>query len=162
MKRFHVHVSVSDIATAVRFYSSIFGAAPTVNKPDYAKWILQDPRVNFAISNRGNALGVNHLGIQVESSEGLAEVREQLASADSAVVKQTDTSCCYSRSDKYWITDPAGIAWEAFHSLDAVPTYGEDTRENATDGACCVPVSTIKAKSGSNDTPPNKDGACCV
>jgi hypothetical protein len=162
MKRFHVHVSVDNIEDSIRFYSAIFGAAPAVVKPDYAKWMLEDPRVNFAISNRGHALGVNHLGIQAESGTELEQLRRQIDTAGSAVVAQTGTSCCYSRSDKYWVTDPAGIAWEAFHSLASVPTYGEDTRENAVDAACCIPLARINvAPRGTRDAKQD-DGPCCV
>jgi catechol 2,3-dioxygenase-like lactoylglutathione lyase family enzyme len=165
MKRFHVHVSVDDLEQSIRFYSAVFGAAPNVIKPDYAKWMLDDPRVNFAISNRGHACGLNHLGIQAESAAELEQLHEQLDTAGSDVLAQTGTSCCYSRSDKYWTTDPAGIAWETFHSLESVPTYGKSGGESReqTDGACCIPLATLTpSKPESTDSQPNKGAASCV
>ncbi|HEU0201511.1 MAG TPA: ArsI/CadI family heavy metal resistance metalloenzyme [Burkholderiaceae bacterium] len=154
MKRFHVHVAVKDLQESIRFYSTLFGAAPTVTQPDYAKWMLDDPRINFAISHRGHSAGINHLGLQVDSAEELTAMREQLQAADAGMVEQTGAACCYARSDKYWVNDPAGIAWETFHSLGAVPVYGEDTQSAADGGACCVP---LKAH-GEADA----KAACCV
>ena len=142
MKRFHVHVAVPDLAQGIRFYSTVFGAEPSVVKPDYAKWMLDDPRVNFAISHRGGASGVNHLGFQVDDSRELGEMHGRLAAADAGVVEEKDVSCCYARSDKYWITDPAGVAWETFHSLGTVPFYGAEKAQAAGGGAaseCCAP-----------------------
>jgi catechol 2,3-dioxygenase-like lactoylglutathione lyase family enzyme len=140
MKRFHVHMAVDNLQESIRFYSSMFGAQPTVEKDDYAKWMLEDPRVNFAISRRGHAAGVNHVGIQVDSSEELQQMRGQLEAADASLIEQTAASCCYARSNKYWVTDPAGIAWETFHSLDTIPVYAKDTQTKAERSACCVPV----------------------
>lgn len=146
MKRFHAHVSVADLQEGIRFYSAVFGTAPAVERPDYAKWMLDDPRVNFAISQRGRPPGLNHFGIQVESSEELERLRGQFEAADSKVIEQTGASCCYVRSDKYWVTDPAGVPWESFHTLDSVPVYGEDAqaapqgREAAEGVACCRPA----------------------
>lgn len=145
MKRFHVHVSVGDLQEGVRFYSAVFGVAPAVEKPDYAKWMLEDPRVNFAISTRGQRPGVNHLGLQVESDEEMQQMRANLEHADTALLEQAGVSCCYARSDKYWVTDPAGVAWETFRSLGNVPVYGEDDPAEREDFAraqaagCCVP-----------------------
>jgi hypothetical protein len=156
MKRFHVHVSVEDIGVGIRFYSEMFGTAPTVCKPDYAKWMLDDPRVNFAISNRAHTVGVNHLGIQAESNEELAHAHQQMEAAG-AVTEQPGTSCCYTRSDKYWITDPAGIAWEAFHSLGDVPTYNGGLSGHHAD-ACCVPVAPVRSTDGASTT----NNPCCV
>jgi catechol 2,3-dioxygenase-like lactoylglutathione lyase family enzyme len=152
MKRFHVHVSVDDVDANVRFYSTVFGASPTVLKPDYAKWMLDDPRVNFAISQRGSAAGIDHLGIQVESDEELIALREQVACAQIAAQDQLDADCCYARSDKYWTTDPQGVAWETFHTLDAIPFFG-DTNRNQT-RACCdtTPI---------GDTAASKTSRCC-
>lgn len=144
MKRFHVHVSVENMEEGIRFYSAIFGAAPAVVKSDYAKWMLEDPRVNFAISHRGDVLGVNHLGIQVESDDELAQMQDNLETASSKVITQTGTNCCYSKSDKYWVTDPAGVAWETFHSLASVPTYGDGAGDKAEQAACCVPATTVE------------------
>ena len=148
MKRFHVHVAVPDLAQSVRFYSTLFGAEPSVRKDDYAKWMLDDPRVNFAISARGRASGVNHLGFQVESGDELEAMHTQLAAADSAVLAEKSANCCYARSDKYWVTDPAGIAWETFHTLDTAPTYGEVARRAQTgESVCCGPAATLRRPS---------------
>ena len=142
MKRFHVHVAVPDLQQSIRFYSTMFGAEPSVVKHDYAKWMLDDPRVNFAISHRdAKRAGVNHLGFQVESDAELAEIHARIEAAGTKVVEERDVSCCYARSDKYWTKDPAGIAWESFHSLGTVPVYGEGDKEPAEacgtkDSAC--------------------------
>jgi catechol 2,3-dioxygenase-like lactoylglutathione lyase family enzyme len=154
MKRFHVHVSVDDLDANVRFYSTVFGAPPTVLKPDYAKWMLEDPRVNFAISKRGLKAGVDHLGVQVESETELASLRQQAAAAEIAALDQPKAECCYARADKYWITDPQGVAWETFHALDSIPVYGQTERaENGT--ACCGIPATVTSQSA-------KSGACCA
>jgi catechol 2,3-dioxygenase-like lactoylglutathione lyase family enzyme len=143
MKRFHVHVTVKDLTASVRFYSSLFGTGPTVLKPDYAKWMLEDPRINFAISNRGGNAGVNHLGIQVDAAEELAMLREQAAAADLQAVDQAGANCCYARSDKYWMQDPQGVPWETFHSLGSIPVFGEHSAsEPSSKAVCCVPEST--------------------
>jgi catechol 2,3-dioxygenase-like lactoylglutathione lyase family enzyme len=140
MKRFHVNVTVRDISGAVRFYSALFGAPPVVLKMDYAKWMLDDPRINFAISTRGERTGVNHLGIQVDSAEELTAMRAQLVRADNALIEQREVACCYANSDKYWVTDPAGTAWETFHTLGAIPIYGADTDAVSKTGGCCSPL----------------------
>lgn len=164
MKRFHVHVSVDDLAASIRFYSTVFGQQPTVAKDDYAKWMVDDPRINFAISRRGHAAGVNHLGIQVDSDEELGELRSRVASADVALLDQTNASCCYAKSNKYWVTDPQGVAWETFHSLDSIPTFGEDTASNALSekqtagGACCMPVQDKLEQAA----PKSPAKACCA
>jgi len=155
MKRFHVHVAVEDLEANIRFYSVVFGASPTVSKPDYAKWMLDDPRINFAISRRGLPPGIDHLGVQVESDEEWATLREQIGKAEITTVDQPNTGCCYARSDKYWITDPQGIAWETFHTLDAVPVYGERMAHvSAEPGSCCAPAPTVAIE-------PVKQGVCC-
>ena len=135
MKRMHVHVGVHDLAQSVRFYSALFAARPTVLKDDYAKWQLDDPRVNFAISTRGRHAGLDHLGIQAESSEELEEIGTRLAQAGVATTSQKNAACCYAKSDKYWTIDPQGIAWESFHTLDSALTYQE--KPKAAGGACC-------------------------
>jgi catechol 2,3-dioxygenase-like lactoylglutathione lyase family enzyme len=150
MKRFHVHVAVKDLDQSKRFYSAMFGAEPTVVKPDYAKWMLDDPRINFAISQRGSALGVNHLGVQADTDEELAAIHTNLQRADGTVVAEKGAQCCYATSDKYWVTDPQGIAWESFRSLGTVPFYGEENRTHAaspaTDepGTCCGPTASVR------------------
>lgn len=152
MNRFHVHVSVADLDQSIGFYSALFGTAPSVRKPDYAKWMLDDPRVNFAISTRSSQLGVNHLGIQVETADGLESIRDRLAQAGRALVDEKATTCCYARSDKHWVADPQGIAWETFHTLGTAPVYGEDRVVPAGDSAaCCVPLKQANAAD-----------ACCV
>ena len=133
MKRLHVHVSVKDLLDSVRFYRTLFGAEPVVIQPDYAKWMLDDPRVNFAISMNRQPVGVNHLGLQVESDEELRGMRAQLEATDARMVEENEHSCCYAKSDKYWITDPTGIAWETFRSLSRIPVYGE-----AQPASCCT------------------------
>lgn len=142
MKRLHVHVSVTDLPQSVRFYSALFAAQPTVLKDDYAKWMLDDPRVNFAISNRGAKAGLDHLGIQAENGPELEEIGSRLAQADVSVLPQKAASCCYAKSDKYWTLDPQGVAWESFHTLDSVPVYGSDTRIRTGErkAACCSPA----------------------
>ena len=152
MKRFHVHVSVDDLEANVKFYSTVFGASPSVVKPDYAKWMLDDPRVNFAISKRQLKPGLDHLGLQVESDDELKGLREQVRAAEIAVLDQADAACCYARSDKYWITDPQGIAWETFHTLDSIPIYGEMSPTEPL--ACCASVPTAASQSA-------KSNACC-
>ena len=144
MKRFHVHVSVDDIQKSVRFYAALFAAQPTVLKEDYAKWQLDDPRVNFAISTRGKQSGLDHLGIQAENSGELEEIGARLAQADVSVLPQKNAACCYAKSDKYWTIDPQGIAWESFHTLDSVPVYGGETRIklSETKAACCAPAAS--------------------
>ena len=139
MKRFHVNVSVRDLSESIRFYTALFAAKPTVRKDDYAKWMLDDPLINFAISQRGLPAGVNHLGFQVESTAELTAMHARLIRADSALVEQTGTACCYANSDKYWATDPAGVAWETFHTLDAIPIYGEDADVAAKASGRCGP-----------------------
>jgi catechol-2,3-dioxygenase len=127
MKRLHVHVSVANLPDSILFYQKLFGASPTVTKNDYAKWMLEDPKVNFAISTQRQPIGVNHLGIQVESDEELRAMEGQLKAADAAMLIEEEQPCCYARSNKYWVTDPTGIAWETFHTLGSIPVYGEDT-----------------------------------
>ena len=144
MKRFHVHVAVENLDESIRFYSTVFGAEPSVVQSDYAKWMLEDPRVNFAISMRGRAPGVNHLGFQVDSADELAGLREQLANADEGMVEQVGTNCCYARSDKYWVKDPSGIAWETFHTLGSVPVYNDEDRSGQ--GACRLPAAKPEAR----------------
>ena len=141
MKRFHVHVAVDDLQANIRFYSSVFGVAPSVVKDDYAKWMLDDPRVNFAISRRGARTGLDHLGFQVESDAELKSMKQSLIAAQAPILEENEKDCCYARSDKYWVTDPQGIAWETFRTLGTVPLYGESRpvkREAAA--ACCGPA----------------------
>jgi hypothetical protein len=134
---------VHDLKLSIRFYSALFAAQPSVLKDDYAKWQLDDPRVNFAISTRGKRAGLDHLGIQAENGAELEELGTRLAQADVSTTSQKNASCCYAKSDKYWTLDPQGIAWESFHTLDSVPLFGEDTRAKAQPVAaasCCGPA----------------------
>ena len=156
MKRFHVHVAVTDLAQSIRFYSAVFGAEPTVVKPDYAKWMIEDPRINFAISSRGAEAGVNHLGLQVDSDEEFRAMREQLVAADSSIVEETDASCCYAKSDKYWVTDPQGIAWETYHSLGSIPMFGADSQPQSIAACCAPPAAVVSAR-----IPAKTQGGCC-
>ena len=149
MKRFHVHVSVKDLDESVRFYSTLFGATPSVRKPDYAKWMLEDPRVNFAISKRQRELGVNHLGLQVDAGDELSALEQQLRAADAAIETERNATCCYARSDKYWVKDPQGVPWETFHTLADAPVYGG---EAAPESACCEPEAVTAQGEGT---------ACC-
>jgi catechol 2,3-dioxygenase-like lactoylglutathione lyase family enzyme len=143
MKRLHVHVSVKDLDASVRFYSRLFAADPTVRKSDYARWMLEDPRVNFAISERDGRPGVQHLGIQVEDRGELAEVCGRLRHAERPVVEEGETTCCYAHSEKSWIDDPQGVQWETFLTTGESAVYGTDQirreREKGTEGACGVP-----------------------
>jgi len=140
MRRFHVHVSVDDLEANIRFYSALFGTAPSVKKDDYAKWMVEDPRINFAISKRGHEGGLNHLGIQVDSDAELDAMRRQLSDAAIAATAPSEAGCCYARSNKYWTTDPQGIAWETFHTLGYIPIFGEESVAREAASACCIPV----------------------
>ena len=144
-KRFHVHVSVADLAGNIRYYSALFGAAPTVIKPDYAKWMLDDPRLNFAISARGAKPGLDHLGLQVDSAEELAAQRQGLQEAELALAVVGETTCCYARSDKHWSSDPQGIAWETFQTLGTAPTFNGGAGETTASACCPVPAETLVA-----------------
>jgi catechol 2,3-dioxygenase-like lactoylglutathione lyase family enzyme len=157
MKRLHVHVAVNDIAQSIGFYSALFAADPAVIKSDYAKWMLDDPRVNFAISTRGREPGLDHLGIQVEDAAELNEVYARLRHAGGNITEQGQTACCYAKSEKSWIDDPAGIAWETFLTTGESITYGDGTGENTArlahekQGACGV----------AEATPSKTASACC-
>ena len=142
MKRMHVHVTVQDLTRSIGFYSTLFGADPVVVKDDYAKWMLDDPRVNFAISDRARAPGVDHLGIQVESAEELAVLSSRLKAAGEVTRDQEAATCCYARSDKAWVNDPSGLRWETFHTFGEATSYGEDEADVApaaeAHSACCA------------------------
>src|SRR5436190_4436929 len=144
MKRFHVHVTVEDLAQSVRFYSTLFATEPTVIKPDYAKWMLDDPRVNFAISTgAGHGAGISHLGIQAEDEGELGEIYDRLAEAERPVLEEKATTCCYARSDKQWIADPQGVPWETFYTYGESTVYGEGSLaklKEVSDAACCAPT----------------------
>jgi catechol 2,3-dioxygenase-like lactoylglutathione lyase family enzyme len=149
MKRFHVHIAVESIDQSVSFYNTLFGQQPTVSKVDYAKWMLDDPRINFAISKRdarAGSTGLDHLGFQLESSEELHAMTAKLSAADMAVTGQGETTCCYAKSDKGWVHDPQGIAWESFVTLGQATTYGAENTSDAQAGsACCAPSAPMQA-----------------
>ena len=156
MKRLHVHVSVEDLARSVRFYSTLFAAEPTVVKPDYAKWMLDDPHVNFAISTRSGQRGLDHLGIQVETQDELQEVYGRLRQADRPVLEEGATTCCYARSEKSWISDPQGVSWEAFLTTGESTVYGDSIDlgpiRTAKTSACCASAASAE---------PAPATACC-
>ncbi len=155
MKRFHAHVAVENIETSIDFYSKLFGHPPTKKQDDYAKWMLEDPRINFAISARGHAVGVNHFGFQVDTAEELAEVKKLAdAASPGEVLDQGKSSCCYSNSEKHWTIDPQGLAWEHFHTMSDALEFGNDTANQT--GACCIPVR------GSDQDAPSAKVACCI
>lgn len=138
MKRFHIHIAVDNLEKNIRFYSALFGTGPSVSKPDYAKWMLDDPFINFALSERGSKPGLDHVGIQVDSDEALAEVNQRLTQAGLPAAEQQNAQCCYAASNKYWTVDPQGTAWEAFHSLTAIPVFGQDTSIPIKTESCCA------------------------
>ncbi len=149
MKRLHIHLSVEDLKKNIEFYSTMFGAEPVVKHDEYAKWMLDDPRVNFAISNRSDKKGLDHLGIQAENEQELAGIKQCLDSTQSAIETQEATSCCYVESNKHWVTDPQGIAWESFHSLKDIPTFNDEksAADVETSSACCAPAVETKKSS---------------
>lgn len=167
MKRFHVHVHVDDLPKNIAFYSAMFDQAPARNEADYAKWMLTDPPVNFAISTRGSATGVDHLGIQVDSPEELTALKANATKADMALLDEGPTSCCYARSDKYWVTDPQGIAWEQFHTLGSIPVFSENKalaadQEIQAEAACCAQASVVAPVQFVQSRPkPDTAKACC-
>ena len=155
MKRLHVHIAVEDLGKSIGFYATLFGAEPTVRKDDYAKWMLDDPRVNFAISDRALTPGVDHLGIQVESGEELAQLAGRLKAAGETTRDQEGATCCYARSDKAWVDDPNGLRWETFFTFGEATSYGEDqpgTGLAEHKASCCAPAETAAAPAA----------ACCA
>jgi catechol 2,3-dioxygenase-like lactoylglutathione lyase family enzyme len=155
MKRMHVHVAVEDLQQSISFYSALFAAEPSVVKSDYAKWMLDDPRVNFAVSTRGRTPGLDHLGIQVEDKAELNEVYARMHRAGGSVIEQGQTACCYAKSEKSWTDDPAGIAWETFLTMGESTDYGDGSGERvarvANAKACCAP-----------EPAPIAPSACCA
>lgn len=159
MKRFHVHVHVDDLAQSITFYSWLFGAEPTRTEGDYAKWMLDDPRLNFAISARGGVRGVDHLGFQTDDAEELAALKARAQSADLALMDEGETTCCYARSEKHWVTDPQGVAWEHFHTLGDIPTF-RSAAPAASASACCAPK-TSTGKPVGIPVQAAQAGSCC-
>lgn len=154
MKRFHVHLHVQDLQASIDFYSRLFSAQPSRVESDYAKWMLEDPRVNFAISTRGSKPGLDHLGFQADSAEELADMKAAAHGADMALLDEGETTCCYAKSEKHWITDPQGIAWEHFHTLANIPVFSQGGSDE-TSSACCAPTEPVAQEL--NDT-----SACCT
>ncbi|MBT2303609.1 glyoxalase/bleomycin resistance/dioxygenase family protein [Variovorax paradoxus] len=142
MKRFHVHLNVQDLEASIAFYSRLFASEPARIESDYAKWMLTDPPVNFAVSARGGALGVDHLGLQAESPEELVELKARAQAADTQLLDEGATTCCYARSEKHWVTDPQGVAWEQFHTLDSILVFREAKATETPAAACCSPASS--------------------
>jgi hypothetical protein len=150
MKRFHVHLNVDDLSRSIGFYSQLFAAQPARVESDYAKWMLEDPPVNFAISTRGDKPGIDHLGIQTDSTEELAALKARAQAADMALLDDGETTCCYARSEKHWVTDPQGVAWEHFHTLGNIPVFHEGAEPAATPaaGSCCAPAGVSDRPAG--------------
>ncbi len=159
MKRLHIHIAVDELADSINFYSTIFGAAPNIEHKDYAKWTIDDPAVNFAISNRGQTAGINHLGIQVDSESELKEISQRLEEAEITSSKQEGASCCYANSNKHWALDPQGIAWESFHTLADIPTFSQGNKEHeqTESSACCIPLMNNEMADPAQD-----EAACCI
>jgi catechol 2,3-dioxygenase-like lactoylglutathione lyase family enzyme len=143
MKRIHMHVAVEDLQQSIQFYNTLFGAQPSVEKPDYAKWMLDDPRLNFAISQRGGKVGLDHVGIQVESAAELSEIQQRVQAAELSMLSQDGTTCCYAKSDKHWLQDPSGLAWEAYRTLESAPTFNLAEEAPHTPNACCAPSASM-------------------
>jgi len=160
MKRFHVHVGVDNLPQAIGFYSTLFATKPAVVKPDYAKWMLDDPRVNFAISTRGKQPGLDHLGIQVESKDELSDVYDRLHQAGGTVIEQGEVTCCYAKGEKAWIDDPSGIAWETFFTTGEATVYGDGTGENTARVAHAAP--TASAVDAAAQAAPKGASTCCA
>ncbi len=167
MKRFHVHLHVQDLPQNIKFYSAMFNQAPAREEADYAKWMLQDPPLNFAISTRGDKPGVDHMGIEVETDEELQALKTQAKAADMALLDEGQTNCCYAQSDKYWLTDPQGNAWEQFRSLRNIPVYGELAQTQSLEakqpaaGACCAQSAIKTVAVSSTIAVKTKASACC-
>jgi Glyoxalase/Bleomycin resistance protein/Dioxygenase superfamily len=154
MKRFHVHLHVEDLAKSISFYAKLFDAAPTRVEGDYAKWMLEDPRINFAISTRGAQPGIDHLGMQTDDAAELATLKARAEAADMALLDEGETTCCYARSEKHWVTDPQGIAWEHFHTLGNIPMFSEAAKAD-TASACCTPAAATSPAGA-------EASACCT
>jgi len=161
MKRFHVHLHVDDLAKSIGFYSKLFAAEPTRVESDYAKWMLEDPRVNFAISTRGSETGIDHLGFQTDDPAELAAMKARAQAADMALLDEGETTCCYARSEKHWVTDPQGIAWEHFHTLGNIPVFSEARSPQTSSSACCAPAETAATAAEAGATS-SEASACCT
>lgn len=161
MKRFHVHAHVEDLAASIAFYTRLFGAEPTRVEPDYAKWMIEDPRLNFAISTRGASPGIDHLGIQADTEQELDELKQRASAADASLLDEGTTTCCYARSEKHWVTDPQGIAWEHYRTLGNIPVFRESAQA-AADSACCTPAPAAQSSTCCTPEPAAQASACCT
>ncbi len=162
MKRFHVHLNVDDLSANIRFYSALFASEPTVSKPDYAKWMLEDPRVNFAISTKGSTPGIDHLGIQADDEGELRELGRRIDVAGSTSVPEAAAVCCYVKSEKVWTEDPHGMRWETFHSHGESTTYYAGDSACATEGAACRPeISAVAPAKSQGDPCCEPRSGCC-
>ena len=160
MKRMHIHVGVKNLKESISFYSKMFATEPTIEKTDYAKWQLEDPKINFAISARGAAEGLNHLGIQVEDAAELTDMKSRLDTLQAELVEEEGTACCYAKSDKYWVNDPSGIPWETFHTLDSIPVFNESSDAVEAASACCVPSGVRSVATVSIGSISKKSNSC--
>ena len=161
MKRFHVHAHVADLDASIAFYSKLFASPPTRVESDYAKWMLDDPRINFAISTRGSRLGVDHLGIQADTAEELTTLKTRAEAADMTMQDVGEADCCYARSDKYWLTDPQGIAWEQFHTLAGIPVFGEPRQATEEPAAACCAAEAPRGKAVGIPVVGRAGTSCC-
>lgn len=164
MKRFHVHVAVEDLQKSIQFYSTLFGA-PAVVKADYAKWMVDDPRINFSISKRGGEFGVDHLGIQVDTDGELNALRNRMSAGKLPLTEQSNASCCYAKSDKWWTMDPQGLPWETYHALASIPVFGTDAADFAKN-TCCDSPPSVAVEAGVCCAKPGAarsgTGSCCA
>ena len=162
MKRLHIHVAVADLQQSIGFYSALFASEPSLIEADYAKWMLDDPRVNFAISQRGQTPGLDHLGIQAENADELNELEQRITQAALPHLAQTNSQCCYAESNKHWSVDPSGIAWETFHTLNQIPTYGAQGRDQAETSTACASEANTASSSASSCCAPAANPAAKV
>lgn len=159
MKRFHVHAHVEDLSASIAFYSKLFAAEPTRVESDYAKWMIEDPRINFAISTRGGNPGVDHLGLQTDTEDELTELKARARAADLALLDEGETTCCYARGVKHWVTDPQGIAWEHFHTLESIATFSNASAKVPTAASACCGTATSSGKAVA--VPAKQTSSCC-
>lgn len=161
MKRIHLHISVADLNKSISFYQALFGLPPTIQKPDYAKWMLDDPLINFAISQRGTTVGLDHIGIQTDNDEELSTIKTRMESAEMEILSQEGTTCCYAKSNKHWVQDPSGIAWETYHTLEEALTFSNIDEIKSDNSACCVPTERIQFKLSNGKTKHDNKSSCC-
>ncbi len=161
MKRIHLHISVADLNKSISFYQALFGLPPTVLKPDYAKWMLDDPLVNFAISQRETKVGLDHIGIQTDTDDELSTIKTRMDSAEMEILSQEGTTCCYAKSNKHWVQDPSGIAWETYHTLEEALTFSSSPAAKPDENACCAPTQTIQFTQSNGKAKHDNKSSCC-